>query len=146
MKTALFAAALLVGTAAAAQYVQDPPPDAPETTAETTDGDLSTGTYVPGVTTPDPSTTTMAPPPATTPTTIASVDRTVMPSNASPEHDARGIAVISDPAYVPAGYNGVPATAMGGPLEPVGDDASYPPCTASVTDNCTQTYEVGVPG
>lgn len=141
MKTALFAAALLVGTAAAAQYVQDPQPEVPETTAETTQGDLSTGTYVPGVTTADPATTTWAPPPATT--TLASVDRTVMPSNANPEHDARGIAVISDPAYVPAGFNGVPATAMGGPLEPLGDDASYPPCTASVTDNCLQTYEVG---
>ncbi len=66
----------------------------------------------------------------------------VQPSNANPERDARGIAVISDPAFVPAGYNGIPATAMGGPVE--GDDASYPPCTATVTDNCIQLYERGV--
>jgi hypothetical protein len=66
----------------------------------------------------------------------------VQPSNADPEHDARGIAVISAPAFVPPGFNGIPAgEAMGGPLE--GSDATYPPCTAELTDNCTQTYEVG---
>ena len=69
-------------------------------------------------------------------------DRIVEPSNANPELDARGIAVISAAAFVPAGYNGVPAEAMGGPLE--GADNSYPPCTASVTDNCIQLYERGV--
>lgn len=66
----------------------------------------------------------------------------VQPSNADPEHDARGIAVISDPAFVPAGYNGIAATAVGGPVE--GDDAGYPACTATVTDNCIQLYERGV--
>ena len=78
-------------------------------------------------------------------------DRIVQPSNANPERDARGIAVISDPAVVPAGYNGFAGTAMGGPLvDPatgeavVGADASYPPCTAEVTDNCIQLYERGV--
>ena len=78
-------------------------------------------------------------------------DRIVQPSNASPEHDARGIAVISDPAVVPPGYNGFTGTAMGGPLvDPVtgetieGADAGYPPCTATVTDNCIQLYERGV--
>jgi len=73
----------------------------------------------------------------------------VQPSNANPEHDARGIAVISDPAVVPAGWNGITAGAMGGPLvDPatgetltVAADASYPACTATVTDNCLQTYE-----
>ena len=65
----------------------------------------------------------------------------VQPSNANPEHDARGIAVISDPAYVPPGYNGI-GGAMGGPSE--GDDETYPPCTRERTDNCTQTYERGV--
>jgi len=66
----------------------------------------------------------------------------VQPSNADPEHDARGIAVISDPAFVPAGYNGVPGGAMGGPSE--GTDQSYPACTRETTDNCIQLYERGV--
>jgi hypothetical protein len=66
----------------------------------------------------------------------------VEPSNANPEHDARGIAVISDPAFVPPGYNGM-GGAMGGPIEG-GDNESYPACTATVTDNCVQTYERGV--
>ena len=65
----------------------------------------------------------------------------VAPSNASPEHDARGIAVISDPAYVPPGYNGI-GGAAGGPDE--GASESYPACTATVTDNCVQLYERGV--
>jgi hypothetical protein len=73
----------------------------------------------------------------------------VQPSNANPERDARGIAVLSDPAIVPAGWNGTAgvATAMGGPEldpvtgEPVAEAESYPACTATVTDNCLQTYE-----
>ena len=74
----------------------------------------------------------------------------VQPSNADPEHDARGIAVISDPAMVPSGWNGVTGTAVGGPLvdpttgETVSAvDDSHPPCTKDVTDNCLQTYERG---
>lgn len=74
----------------------------------------------------------------------------IQPSNQNPEHDARGIAVISDPALVPDGWNGVSGTAMGGPLlDPVSgeavdaDDASYPACSSSVTDNCLQAYERG---
>jgi len=73
---------------------------------------------------------------------MVTTDRVVEPSNANPERDARGIVVISAPAYVPAGYNGVVGAAMGGPVE--GDDASYPACTATVTDNCIQLYERGV--
>ena len=78
----------------------------------------------------------------TTTATLSASGSVVQPSNANPERDARGIAVISDPAFVPAGYNGIPATAMGGPVER--DDASYPACTATVTDNCIQLYERGV--
>ena len=76
----------------------------------------------------------------------------VQPSNSNPERDARGIAVLSDPAVAPAGWNGTAATAMGGPLldpvsgEPVGTEESYPACTATVTDNCLQTYEKGRTG
>jgi hypothetical protein len=78
----------------------------------------------------------------TTTTTTTASGAVVQPSNANPEHDARGIAVISDPAFVPAGYNGTTGTAMGGPVE--GDDAGYPACTVTVTDNCIQLYERGV--
>jgi hypothetical protein len=72
----------------------------------------------------------------------------VQPSNADPERDARGIAVISAAAVAPAGWNGVPASATGGPeLDPATGEAaapaSYPACTATVTDKCLQTYEVG---
>ena len=74
----------------------------------------------------------------------------VAPSNSNPERDARGIAVVSDPAVVPAGWNGTAGSAMGGPLldpitgQPVEhDQESYPACTATVTDNCLQTYERG---
>ena len=74
----------------------------------------------------------------------------IQASNADPERDARGIAVISDPAVAPAGWNGTPAgAAMGGPEldavtgEPLAPEA-YPACTATVTDNCLQTYERGL--
>ena len=117
MRTAIFAAALLMGTAAIAQdYEKTAPAD------------------------------TWSPTMATT-----SLPSIVQPSNANPEHDARGIAVISDPAVVPAGFNGVPAAGgMGGPLtDPatgetvVAADDSYPNCTAEITDNCLQAYERG---
>ena len=71
----------------------------------------------------------------------------VQPSNANPEEDARGIRVISHPAIAPAGYNGSVASAMGGPLlDPATGEAGgggYPACSATVTDNCVQTYERG---
>ena len=117
MKTTIFAIALLVSGAAVAQTY-------PDTTTTTTD--------------------------VTADTTMVSTGQVQMPSNADPEHDARGIAVISDPAAVPAGFNGTVAAAVGGPYEPVSGaaasttpDASYPACSATVTDNCLQTYERG---
>lgn len=69
----------------------------------------------------------------------------VQPGNQNPEEDARGIPVISAAAVVPPGWNGVPATGVGGPLvdpttgEAV-NDTNYPPCTAQRTDNCMQAY------
>ena len=69
---------------------------------------------------------------------MASAGQTVQPCNDNPERDARGIAVLSDPAFVPAGWNGTAGSAMGGPVE---TSDSYPACSATVTDNCTQTYE-----
>jgi len=74
----------------------------------------------------------------------------MLPGNTDPELDARGIAVISSPAFVPVGFNLAPGTevAVGGPLidASVADEAkpgadAYTACTATVTDNCVQTYE-----
>ncbi len=76
----------------------------------------------------------------------------VQPSNADPELDARGIAVISDPAVAPAGFNQGPimVPAVGGPFvdtsaalttQPATE--AYPACSSTVTDNCVQTYERG---
>jgi hypothetical protein len=71
----------------------------------------------------------------------------MLPGNTDPEHDARGIAVISDAAYVPAGFNLTANTvAVGGPFVDASTatqpaDEPYPACTAIVTDNCVQTYE-----
>ena len=73
---------------------------------------------------------------------------TVPPSNAAPERDSRNIVVVSDPAVAPAGTNGpVPA----GPAAVNPNQAAAfatqpstgekPPCSRTVTDNCTQTYE-----
>jgi len=107
MKAAIFAAALLFGSAAIAQD----------------DGKMQADTSaMPG--------------------------HMVAPGNTAPEHDARGIPVISDPATAPAGFN-EPA-GVGGPLvdasqrpamQPATED--YPACSRTVTDNCVQTYEVG---
>lgn len=84
--------------------------------------------------------------------TAAFAQQTVAPGNTAPEKDARGIAVISDPATAPAGANQAPPTGTG-PVVPNPDQAQAfatqpsagekPPCSRTVTDNCTQTYEVG---
>src|SRR5688500_4272959 len=132
MKTAAFTIALLISGAAIAQT--DPSID-----AMAYEGD--------GAVTAAWETDSMS---ASTATADASATGSlVQPSNSSPERDARGIAVISDPAVVPAGWNGTAAgTAMGGPEidpatgEPVAPE-TYPACTATVTDNCLQTYERG---
>jgi hypothetical protein len=75
--------------------------------------------------------------------------QTVAPGNTAPETDARGIRVISAPATAPAGYNQaaqqVPA---GSPMPTVARPTptaagELPPCSRTVTDRCTQTYERG---
>lgn len=138
MRTALFAAALLAGTAA---FAQD--------TTHNTDHSLTTPPGQAAATDANAvlTTTPAAPANATTMTTAdgwaAGTGASVAPDNSNPERDARGIAVISDPAMVPAGYNGTGAAAVGGPLELAAGDNSYPPCSRSVTDNCLQTYERG---
>ncbi len=78
----------------------------------------------------------------------AIAQETVAPGNTAPERDARGIAVISDPATAPAGANQPAPT---GPATPAPNQAAAfatqpstgekPPCSRTVTDNCTQTYE-----
>jgi len=126
MKSAIFAIVLLSGTAALAQ------------TEMTTN--------------PPPADPAMVAPTMTT----APTGETSLPGNVDPERDARGIAVISDAAAVPPGFNGTPAgmTGTGGPLVDPADtgatataattpDASYPACSRTVTDNCLQTYERG---
>jgi hypothetical protein len=74
---------------------------------------------------------------------------TVAPGNTSPETDARGIPVISAPAEAPAGYNQPARTVPAGtPIPTVAPptptaSGPLPPCTRTVTDRCTQTYERG---
>ena len=119
MKIAAIAVALLVSGAAAAQ------------TSQTNDDVSQTSEPV-----------------ATTHSTSQDMSMTasgamVQPGNANPERDARGHAVLSAPAMVPTGWNGMMnCGAMGGPIEQAAD-SHYPPCSASVTDNCVQTYERG---
>jgi hypothetical protein len=145
MKIATLAVALLMSGAAFAQTSEyDASSDAtPDATASST-SDPATA---------DTSAQVDATAPAAEPVQLAQApagDPIVQPGNNAPELDARGIAVISAPAIVPAGFNGVATAAVGGPLldpatgEPVADtEGSYPPCTAEVTDNCVQTYERG---
>ncbi|HET9427081.1 MAG TPA: hypothetical protein VFO69_01850 [Allosphingosinicella sp.] len=146
--TALAIALLLSGTAVAQTTTYTTTTTQPELDVDVQpDGDLDVDVDQEVVTTTHTTTThnTMA-----HSTTFAASGAVIQPSNANPERDARGIAVISDPAVVPAGWNGTVSTGMGGPLvDPLtgqtidADDESYPACTASVTDNCIQTYEVG---
>jgi hypothetical protein len=87
-------------------------------------------------------------PASTTTTTTAETGMTVAPSNAAPERDARGIAVISADAAAPAGWNQAPGTAgaapASGPAPSMGAATDLPPCSRTVTDRCVQTYERGV--
>jgi hypothetical protein len=173
MRTAAIAIALLLSGAAYAQTTTTTQPDVDldvgvqpdgdpdvdldvgtktRTTTHNADGTMTTTTTSTANSAGDmPDTTTTMP---TTGTTMAGAmpagGQVVAPSNANPEHDARGIAVISDPAVVPAGFNGTGGTGVGGPMvDPAtgatmtGADASHPPCSKTVTDNCVQTYERG---
>ena len=80
-----------------------------------------------------------------------SAGTTVAPGNAAPERDARGIPVISDSATAPAGWNAPPQVGGTGaspsaPAAPQASAGDLPPCSRTVTDHCTQTYERGVAG
>jgi hypothetical protein len=62
----------------------------------------------------------------TTTTAMPAGGQTVAPDNSAPERDARGIAVISDPATAPSGYN------QGAQTVPAG---TPPPTVAAPTPN-----------
>jgi hypothetical protein len=75
-------------------------------------------------------------------------DYRLAPGREAPERDARGIPVISAPGTAPYGYNH-PWHAAGptGGASPTTSPQAFgsanrlPPCTRTVTDRCTQTYE-----
>ncbi len=162
MRTTALAIALLLSGAAVAQTTTttttQPAVDVDADVGVQPDGDLDvdadvdvgTKTTTTTTTTTDAGTThhTMS---HTTATNMAATGgQIVQPSNANPERDARGIAVISDPAVAPTGWNGSAGTGMGGPLidaatgqTAAGADTNHPPCLRTVTDNCVQTYERG---
>jgi len=72
----------------------------------------------------------------------------------TPERDARGIPVVSQPATAPSGANQAVAVQPGAQVVPAPNQQAvfstqqsskeYPPCTREVTDGCVQTYERGV--
>lgn len=156
MKATFLAVALLMSGAAIAQTTSDPDTMTDSMADTSAQADTTVRTDTPDTDTSAHSTMDMSTHSSTTMSsnmTMASnmPGQVVQPGNQNPEEDARGISVISAPAVVPAGWNGVGSSAaMGGPLvDPAtgetvsGDDASYPPCTATRTDNCLQTYERG---
>ena len=128
MKLIMMAAALMLGGAAVAQTTTEEETDT--TTTETT------------------TTSTTAPAPGNMST--MRTGQTVAPGNNVPETDARGIPVISAAAEAPAGYNQPARTVpVGTPMPTVAPPTAtaagpLPPCTRTVTDRCTQTYERGV--
>lgn len=149
MKTIMMAAALMLGTAAVAQTTT-PEEETDTTTTETT----TTTTTTQPASAPDASTSipppmTTAPAPGNMSTMGTGSGQTVAPGNTSPETDARGIRVISAPAEAPAGYNqGARTVPAGTPMPTVAAptpsaSGPLPPCTRTVTDRCTQTYERG---
>jgi hypothetical protein len=132
IKLAGLALTLLMSSAAVAQYADEP------------------DSYTPG-----PGMTAVVPVPdesapgglSTQVITTPASGRVVQPSNANPRIDDRGVAVVSDPAIVPNGWNGVTGqAAMGGPeedsadIETVPTQNGVPLCSARVTDHCIESY------
>jgi hypothetical protein len=84
----------------------------------------------------------------------AYAQQTVPAGNTAPKQDSRGVTVVSDPATAPAGANEpIPPAPPGAVWVPnpnataafaqQASSGEKPPCSRTVTDNCTQTYEVG---
>ena len=130
MKSMLFAAALMLGGSALAQNSAQPDPADDAAPME-------------DQTTPE---TPMAP--MAQPAPMAAPMAPMAPGNQAPARDARGIAVVSDPAMAPAGVNGppMPAGSATNPATAFATQPStdtYPACSRTVTDNCVQAYERG---
>jgi hypothetical protein len=142
MKFIMMAAALMLGGAAVAQTTEE------ETDAATTETSTET-TPAPDATTSIPPPAMAAPAPGNMSTMNMGAPQTVAAGNTAPETDARGIKVISDAATAPAGYNQPAHTVpVGSPMPTVAPptptaSGPLPPCTRTVTDRCTQTYERG---
>jgi hypothetical protein len=84
----------------------------------------------------------------TMPSGHAGHGQTVAPGNTAVERDARGIPVVSAPATAPAGWNqplgsGTGTAPANQPAASMGAAGDLPPCSRTVTDRCTQTYERG---
>jgi hypothetical protein len=147
MKSALFTVVLLMSGAAIAQDYPATEPDPAATNVATT----SQATTIPDALAGQTDATTPIGMTVQTDAAAPPSGQIVLPGNTAPERDARGIAVISDAAIAPPGFNQAPGipTAMGGPFVEAPLNAlatqpateTYPACTASVTDNCVQTYE-----
>lgn len=122
MKTFIFAAALMLGTAAIAQDAMQPTP-APtaQPSGETVD-DPSQSTGPEGETQQgtDPNGAAVAPP----------------GTNQAP------MVPPMQPTMAPAPMANTPGT-MSNMSAPMAAPASYPACSRTVTDRCTQTYERG---
>lgn len=79
----------------------------------------------------------------------AIAQETVPPGNNAPARDSRNIPVVSDPATAPAGTNApvppgplaLPTTDQRAAFATQPSTGEKPPCSRTVTDNCTQTYE-----
>jgi hypothetical protein len=127
MKLIMMAAALMLGSAAVAQTTEETTEDSTEDTTTTT--------------------TTMRRAPHHVDDDAGGPDG--RPGQYRPERDARGIPVVSAPAAAPAGYNqaaqmvpaGTPMPTMARPTSTAAGE--LPPCSRTVTDRCTQTYERG---
>src|SRR3712207_6272496 len=150
MRTAAIAIALLMsGTAFAQTTTTQPDVDVDANVGVQPDGDLDVDADVDvdtNTTTTTQSSTAHSTMSHSTAMMTPASGQIVQPGNNNPEEDARGIAVISAPAMVPAGWNGTTGTGVGGPLvDPAtgqtvsGSDTNYPACSRTVTDNCVQT-------
>ena len=119
MKTLIFAAALMLGTASIAQDTNttDTMQDTTQPSGETVD-DPSQRTGPEGVTQQGTDPNGMATPPAGT--------------NQAP--------MTNDRMMAPAPQSGMMSN-MPAPQQAMGE---YPPCSKTVTDRCTQTYERGM--
>lgn len=124
MKTFIFAAALVLGTAAIAQDAMQPAPQPTEQPSGETVDDPSQSTGPQGETQQGTDPNGMATPPAgTNQAPMAPAPMAPAPMTPAPM------------AETPGAMSNMPA--------PMAAPASYPACSRTVTDRCTQTYERG---